>query len=267
MNNTTILIWVICLVFFLLWHTLFGPILKTLLLLAGLSPAVTQAILFVLPWVLLLEGVTKVFIFQAALQPLKCIPTQVDDWPKIDRDTLDNYTVALEALGFERLIDYTAPSVNGMARLFVNPRRLYFAEVGQVEGVPMFCSLSGALEGNWILAVTNNSSSKNLDAISYAFLRQPQILVKRLKDAPVEELLHSFLDWRQQVVADLGANPVRLLTADDYFALEQRKRSLQRRTFLWKSMLWSLVEMFVFTLNPRSEWLGRYAKFKSSGLR
>jgi len=267
MKSTTLWIWLFFLGILLFWHIVVKPILTLLLLLAGVSPVVMHVLLLVLPLVLMLEVVTKVVMFQAALQPLKCIPTQVEDWPKLDRDTLDNYTAALESLGFERLTDYTAPSVNGMARLLVNPRRLCFAEVGQVEGVPMFCTISGALEGNWILGATNQSSSKTLNAISYAFLRQPQILAKRLKDSPVEELLQSFLDWRQQVVADLGANPVRLQTAEDYFALEQRKRSLQRQTLLWKSMSWCLVEMFVFLLNPRSEWLGKYAKFKSSGMR
>jgi hypothetical protein len=149
-----------------------------------------------------------------------------------------------------------------MARLFAHPQKCYFAEVGQINGSPMFCRISCRLEQHWSLTVANNPASNKLNPVWYAFLRQPHALVKRIKNAPISVLLESLTEWHQQVSTDLKAKIISDVTAEVYFENQRQKRMQQRKSLIRKSIILGLIEMMLFSLNPKSEWLGGYAKLK-----
>lgn len=264
MSKNKLITWTAFITVFIIWNFR-GHSISSLIYLSltkiGFPVPIVHSILLVLPLILLLEIVTKLLFLQA-MSPLKFVSTQPELWPNLNQDELTHYTSELEQLGFLHLTDYTSPSIQGMARLFAHPQRFCFAEVGQVGNLPMFCSISCRLEKQWVLGVTNISSNPNLSAISYAFLRQPHNLVKRFENASANLLLQSLLDWREQVSSDLGLELVQDVKAETYFEIERSKRIKQRRFLLRKSIIWGLLEMLWFSLNPKSEWLGDYSKFK-----
>ena len=253
------------------WNIFLAPMLTIWLRVAGLSPGLIQLLLFLLFLLLLLEVMGKILIVQAVSQPLQLVPMQRDacegdewgdEWDGCDRAALTQNTAAFKQLGFVQLQDFTTPAIKGGARLMAHPQLHCFVEIGQVQRLPMFCTLGGVLERHWDLNVTNTPAKGKLDAISYAFLRHPQVLTKRFPGAAPEELLQAFLDWRQQVTAELNIQPVPFSTAEDYFAMMQRRQRSRQQALWRKSIIWGLVEAVAFCLNPRSEWLGNYAKAK-----
>lgn len=48
------------------------------------------------------------------------------------------------------------------------------------------------------------------------------------------------------------------MTAEAYFALNNERRAKQRQSLMRKSLIWCLVEMWLFTKTPQSKWLGEY---------
>ena len=213
--------------------------------------------------IVLLEIVLK-FLFWQALPPLKFVSTSPEQHePFLNREILEHYTIELEELGFVQLMDYTSPSMQGMARLFAHPKELCFVEIGQVKTVPMFCSISSDLQNNWTLAVTNLPFQTLSSAIRYAFFRQPKTLVQHFDNASASFLLASLISWRQEVSEELGINPIADMTAETYLEKERSKRIQTRHFLLSQSITLGLLRMGWFSLNPTAEWLGDYPKFKT----
>jgi hypothetical protein len=223
----------------------------------GLSPLIVEPILIMLPVVLFLEVFIKLLLIPS-LPHLKFIPARPESFRNLNKNRLDVYTAELEALGFVHLTDYTIPSLQGMARLFAHPQEYCFAEIGQVNSLPMFCSISCQLENQWILATTNSRFS----ATGYAFLRQPRNLVKQVNSDSTDVLLQSLLEWRDQVSTDLNLGIIQDVEEKTYFDIQTRNRSNQRSSFLTSSITVKLVEMLKFSLHPKSEWLGDYTMLK-----
>jgi hypothetical protein len=226
----------------------------------GVPSAIIQLILLAFPLVLLLEVVVKLLLLRA-FPPLKLIAIQAESWQPYNQTELARYTAELEQIGFVQLTDYTIPASEhkAIARLFAHPQRFCFAEVAQVGTLPMFCTISCNLEKHWSLAVTNIAA---LSAISFAFFRQPRCLVKRFEQAAPTLLLQSMAHWQESISYELDAELVQDMRAETYFKQQRSRRTNQRRAFLRKSVTWALLEMLWFSINPKSDWLGDYAKFK-----
>jgi hypothetical protein len=254
--------WTATIAVFTVW-TLYSPVLFILINLIltgiGLPFPIVHLILMILPQILLLEIVIKLLFILLVFPPLRFIPTQADLWPQIDRYALTGYTSELEQLGFTQVIDYALPGTNGMARLFAHPQNFCFAEVFQVNNLPMRCSISSRLSNNWQLGVVNLSTHS---AISVAFLQQPRKLVRLIDNASGNLLLRSILDWREEVSSELGVELIRDISGDTYFEQQRRNRTETKRLMYGKSITWGLMKMLWFSLNPKSEWLGDYSKFR-----
>lgn len=249
-------------VFFTSW-TLYSPFLFMLISLIltkiGLPVSIVRSIMIVLPQILGLEIVVKLLFILFAFRPLKFIPTQTNLWHQLDQDALTGYTSELEQLGFNQLIDYTIPGMNGMARLFAHPKEFCFAEVFQVNALPMCCSISSNLSNNWQLGVTNLSTNS---PISFAFLTQPQRLVKIINNTSANLLFRSMLDWREEVSSNLGVEVIQDISTDIYFEQQRRNRKETKRLMYRRSITWGVMKMFWFSFNPKFEWLGDYSKFR-----
>ncbi len=126
----------------------------------------------------------------------------------------------------------------------------------------MFCSVSCQLEQQWSLAVSNLAYTSKPSAISYAFLRAPRNLSQRIEHVNAELLFRSLLEWRERACYDLNLASLEDVSVESYFDIQCRKRLAQRRNMLRKSITWGLIEMLLFTINPKSDWQGDYSKFK-----
>jgi hypothetical protein len=225
----------------------------------GFPIPLVQIILVALPIILLLEIIVKLLLLKS-VSPQKFIFTQAELWPHINQDELNRCTLELEQLGFVQLTDYTLSSSNtALARLFAHPDKFCFVEVFQIGNLPMVCSISCLLEKNWSLAVVNRSA---LSAISYAFFRQPRKLVKKIENAPVDILFQSLLEWREQVCSDLNLRLIQDVRSETYFEKQHSNQADRKHVLLRKSVILALLEMFLFSLNPKTEWLGDYSKLK-----
>lgn len=235
-----------------------SPWIDSTLTAIGVPHLIVQLILLVLPQVLLLEVVLKLLFLSLTFRSPKFVPAQPEDWKGFNQDKLNDDTSELEKLGFVYLTDYRVLSHRVIARLFAHPQKFCFAELGQHEDFPMFCSISSSLEKQWSVAVTNMPSF----AISFAFLWQPRGLIKYFENTSENMMFQALLDLREQVSSDLGLELVQDMRAETYFELERKRTRDRRRSFLYSSVIWRLLKWLWFSLNPQDEYLGAYSKLK-----
>ncbi|NEO88000.1 MAG: hypothetical protein F6J87_27645 [Spirulina sp. SIO3F2] len=259
--KNAILGWIFFGGFLLIWNIFIQPILSIILLLLGIPAGLISLILLGLYLIINTEVIVRILLL-LTLQPKRFVIAQEDDWPDSMRETLGKYTEKFKELGFIYLADYKISSSSGIARLFAHPKVRCFAEIGHMQNTT-FCGCSSVLENNWRLGSTNSSSTKNFDAISYVFLRAPRVLKKRFEDGDLKSLLVSSLSWRKQVMADLKLKPLALMTADDYFEMNNNNYRDYQKDLLKRSLVLGLVELIAFYMKPKSEWLGDYKKVKS----
>jgi hypothetical protein len=223
----------------------------------GLNGFLSFFIISILQNVVLLEFFGKLLIFHA-FKPPRFEATKVENWPHINLDALTYYTNELQKLGFTILGDYTAPNIKGMMRLFSHPEFGCFAQVGQLKGHQIFCTISSELEAAWGMSVTNLKISAD-----YTFERSPRRIHRYIPNATPAVLLEMLLDWRSQVTKDLSIQPLKDSSVELFFA-QSRKRFVKiRRRILFRSVIWGLLEDFLFKLKPYTEWLGDYPKLKA----
>ncbi len=213
-----------------------------------------------LPLIVLFEVVAKLLFMIAIPDRYRHEPTQLETVPSIDSDSLNAYTRSLEALGFTKLGDYKGiESSSDVSRLFTHAEYHCFAEVSELIGqLPMNCLIVSALEQNWRLVTTDRQKSLT-SATAYAFFRQPHVLSVYESGAEPQQLLRSHLALRQQMMTDLHLQILPDLSAQAFLDLIQRDRTQQKQRLWRKSVLFGLVEMLLFSLNPKDEWLGEYA--------
>jgi len=246
----------------LLSNSIFSLVYSTLIE-QGIPPLLIELFFFLLFLIFFLEIVVRFLIWQA-LPPLQFVSTQPEDHESyLNQGKLASYTNELQALGFVHLMDYTSPTLEGIARLLGHPQQLCFAEVSQVKNSTMFCSLSSPLEENWILAVSNLSFQTTSSALMYAFFSRPRTLIQYLEDASPNFLFPVLLSWREEVSQELGVEPLSEITPEFYLEQERKKRIEIRQSLLRQSIILKLLKALQFLLNPKSEWLGEYQKIKS----
>ena len=215
----------------------------------------------ILGLILLLEVVAKCLLFKA-VPPFVVQKTNLDAHRhlNLDLDRFHAYCGNLEAIGFKKITDYTSPAIQGMARLFYFPQDNCYAEVGMLAGNPVFCSIVSGLERGWFVAATNNNPSTSIKAISCVFLGLPHTIYKIFDEEP-KQLLESFLAWQSEIKHGLKVETIAIADPEMYFTWEANKRTKQRQRLMSKSIIVSLVKMFLFSLQPKSEWLGEYPKY------
>jgi hypothetical protein len=267
MNKTKLITWIVTISTIVTWNSIGGSIfhwLNGILVKVGLPTPIVNLILLLLPLILFVEIVTKLLFITLALPTVKFTQVTASSWSSEDRDELQFYTLELEQIGFVRLTDYTISdsSRQCIARLFAHPQQFCFAEIGRVDGLPMFCTVSCQLEKRWLLSVTNLSATTKPSAISYAFLRKPRNLSKRIENASIDLMYRALLDWREQVYDDLCVRPIEDVSTEMNFDIQHKIRIETRNRLLRKSIIWGIIEMWLFGLNPQSEWMGEYSKYK-----
>lgn len=230
----------------------------------GIPILLVRLIVLVLPFILWFEVVLKI-IFLKIIHPLQFTEIEINpDTDIADSDVvqLNYYDSELKRLGFVKLTDFTAPSLSGVARLFAHPQHNCFAEISFLKDNPPGCSLVAAYTEGWTLGISNHQLSPSINAITYAFMRLARGIDLRFAEKP-NFLLTTFLTWNEEIINRLKVDRLKDISAEAYFALNNERRAKQRKSLRRKSIIWCLIEMWLFSKNPKSEWLGNYDKIKS----
>ncbi|MEM7593508.1 MAG: hypothetical protein AAF383_18675 [Cyanobacteria bacterium P01_A01_bin.83] len=113
----------------------------------------TIPLAIVITWILFIEIVVKILLFQA-VPPLVINKTNLENHTHLDLDIdlFNCYCSELKRIGFKKLVDYTSPSIKGMARLFYYSEYNCYAEVGMLAGTSSYCSIVSGFEQGWFFA-------------------------------------------------------------------------------------------------------------------
>src|SRR5262249_19841949 len=209
---------------------------------------------------------SKQIILRNVPTQLEFYPAGVEDFPRLDVESVEYYSRALEELGFVPFQEFTLKSdvqnfSTGYARQFLHPRHQVVAEVNQVFPPPntsmkptkVRCVLLSLLEDNWYLGTTNREPS------SYTYmLRRPRGVGTTHPGATPAELLQIHLEKPTQMMDDLGIKVITGLTPQAYFEHETRA-TVERREILQKrNGLVNWLQAWWFDLNPKKAWMGDY---------
>lgn len=137
--------------------------------------------------------------------------------------------------------------------------------MADLKDLPVYCSIVAAYTEGWTLGISNHQLSPSINAITYAFMRLPRGIDLRFAEKPAF-LLTTFLTWNEEITNRLKVGRLKNISAEAYFALNNERRAKQRKSLMRKSIVWCLIEMWLFSRNPKSEWLGNYEKIKSKTL-
>ncbi|CBN57904.1 MULTISPECIES: hypothetical protein [Kamptonema] len=204
----------------------------------------------------LLMGMPDEFKYQSAI---------VTDNPLLNITWLQQQTSALESLGFVQLIDYKTGENPGLGRCFAHPQHYCYAEVTQSfqktgELLIRQIAISSNLDEGWQLGTVNRQANV-IDSIPYGFWRNPKSVRICYPDLSLEEVFEKHLEFRQRMVADLGITVLTDVSWENYVKIEQEATTYRKRSLKRKNLLLAMIEVTLFELNPKSEWLGDYAKF------
>ncbi|AFY72192.1 hypothetical protein Syn7502_00017 [Synechococcus sp. PCC 7502] len=237
----------------------------------SLEQAIILALVFDIMAIVLFLGSVKSKIVQSAVIPAM-VTTSIDNYPRLDRSYLDNYTQRLESLGFKHLGDIGLAGEQtklntGVARIFWHPEHNCLCEIGQNfsgtdsnKDVPMRCVFGSLFDKAWTLATSNMA---NVNGIVY-MMRRPKSLWQRYPEyglAEIESLLRKHLDLREEISSTLNLAVQANLTLEDYIHHEEDQGVQRHYALEKKNILVGLIEAYLFELKPKFEWLGDYAKF------
>jgi hypothetical protein len=237
-----------------------------------LLQAIAMAVGFSILAIILFCGTVKSQIVNSAVIP-EMIAASIDDYPRLDRTCLENYTQVLESMEFKNLGDIGIGGEQGklnpaIARVFWHSKHNCFAEVGQnfsgtdpSKDVGMRCTFGSLLDKPWLLGTFNTTAAMN--GFSY-MMRRAKSLWQTFSEYgidDIQELLTTHLELRSQICSTLNLQVQTDLTLESFIHHEEDE-GVQRRAVLEKKrILVALTEAYLFELNPKSEWLGDYAKF------
>lgn len=198
-------------------------------------------------------------------------PTTPSQFPQLDTAELERYTREFQSLGFVRLLDFSlvshaAKQIPNFCRLFAHTHNHCFAEVSQPfphgkAPMPVKCSIQSYLQNDWTLAF----SDRKPQAAS-SLLRRKKALGVCKPGSTSYELLHAFLQMRDQMCTDLGISYLKDDSLHTYIAKTQRAATEMREALKQKNFatgIFSEVYYRRFSLRKtKSEyvWLGDYPK-------
>lgn len=209
-----------------------------------------------------LQGV-KERVLQGLPERLEFGQAYPDQYPGLDRVSLERWTEKLQDLGFEWSQDFRPVNPPpgwppGMARLFVHKQQRCYAEIGQVfpPGRPplVWCSVTSYLDDGWSLSTSNLSGS---DPSLFA-LRRPRELWSRHPGAEPDQLYYVHMDFRYRLASDFALGVPEVSPAA-YQA--QQQKTLEGRRALVEGMTDAqlVAEHRSAQAQPAMQWWGEWA--------
>ena len=197
-------------------------------------------------------------------------PATPSQFPLLDKAALDRYSQEFESMGFVRLLDFSlvsnAPNpIPSFCRLFAHTRQHCFGEVSQLfprgkSPMALKCSIQSSLENGWSLGFSDRKPQA-----AGSLIRRKKALGICMPEATPSELLHSFLQMREQVCQDLGISPMKDDSLDAYIAKTQQAVTDMRDAVRQKNFATAVSHVYYrkFSLLKTKEeytWLGDYPK-------
>ncbi len=90
-------------------------------------------------------------------------------------------------------------------------------------------------------------------------MRQKRHLWAIHSNASPEELLRIHLECRQQIVADLNLKILTDMSVEAFISYTRDYCRTRYQVMKKKSLFIGLIEAYLFSLHPKSEWMGEYA--------
>lgn len=228
----------------------------------GISPVAVGFPAFIL-FVWLLLSLAKRGMMNSGSDSVALVPVNPQDCPWLDYETLAQLSMALEAIYFVPLRDFTMQAETGQlpkgfARLFHNPNLHCYAEVNHIPSSPhagVECTISSKLEDGWWLSTTTRIPFAGLWS-----LRKPKSVWTSHPLMNPSQLMQAHLAWRENMVHDLG---VEVMPETSFEAYEQREletHKVNRGILRRKPMVVLMMEQALFSVSPKMEWRGEYPK-------
>lgn len=188
----------------------------------------------------------------------------IDDYPLVNFTWFQQKTDELKSLGFDQIMDYKTAKTLGFERCFSHPKYFCYADVSEVFTVDgesyRNTVISSGLDKGWSLS-SNNREVINIDSIAYGLWCNPKNVRTYHPELRLEELFHKHLQMRQRMIDDIGVSLLTDVSWDNYIEKQQKGVIYRKKAFEQKVLLLAMIEVTRFELNPKSEWLGDYAKF------
>jgi hypothetical protein len=191
------------------------------------------------------------------------VPATVEQFSAMNRELLDAKTKELEALGFERIGEYSLvrnvqPVVPAFMRLMVNKKEKCFAEVQQLfppnrPATPVMIAVMSMMSEGWTLS-TGMVKPK---ATGY-IMRRPRGVSQVVLGGSAAQMVQEHLAMRSQMMAELGIWPMPDTTADGYFRAMNAMRQDRIRTVNSRSSFGMWADMISFKIKPRYGWKGAW---------
>lgn len=189
----------------------------------------------------------------------------------LNTKNLAEYTLLLENLGFEKLIDYQLEDekikiIPGFARLFLHPQANCWAEVSQIlpphkSSMTMRCVFISIFTDHWSLTSFNTPIDRFLVAIAHLW-RSPRHLWISYPNSDISQLWQLHLEKTQSIVNDLRIMVRNDLDAEFWISYSQEQARYNHQILQRKNFLVIPFELFASMINPPYQWLGDYHKVR-----
>lgn len=191
----------------------------------------------------------------------------------LNTENLAEYTLLLENLGFEKLIDYQLKDekikiIPGFARLFLHPQANCWAEISQIlpphkSPMIMRCVFISIFTNQLSFTSFNRTIDRFLVAITYLW-RSPRHLWINYPNTDINQLWQKHLEKTQSIVNDLNIMVRNDLNAESWFSYSQAQAHYNYQTLKRKNFLFIPFDLLYCMINPPYEWLGDYRKILQS---
>jgi Ca2+/Na+ antiporter len=189
----------------------------------------------------------------------------IKDYSLLDFNWFQEQTDELKLLGFVQIRDYTTGKTQGFARCFAHPENHCYAEINEsfrANGASFSRNtvIMSELTQDWSLSSINHEANTTA-SIAYGFWRNPKSVRIYQDELSLDELLNRHLQMRQQMINDIGVSLLTDVSWDNYVEKQQEAAIYRNQSLKRKFLLLAMINVTKFELNPKSEWLGDYAKF------
>lgn len=211
---------------------------------------------------------TKQKILRALPNDFSYEIASLSDYPLVNFTWLEQTTEALESVGFSHLMDYKLTTGLGFARCFFHPQSYCYTEVNEVftptgESYIKQASITTFFTNNWVLSTTNRSPQLT-DSIPYGFWRNPKTIRLYYPDTSLKELWDKHQEWMQAMISNLNITLETDLSWENYVQKQQEATIYRKKMVKNKILLLAMIEVTLFEINPKFQWLGDYQRYVNS---
>lgn len=208
---------------------------------------------------------SKQVLLGSSPKTISIVKTDINEYHWLDHQKLAMLSRAFEAIGFGWVADYTIQGPTGMvgrafARGFYNSESNCFAEINAFESaswVGMECNLISQFDDGWSLSTTTRRPR-----FGSWILRKRRSLWSAHVGASPGQLQQIHLAWRENITHHVGVQPLQDFSFENYAKSQEELHLRNKQLIRRRSMVLIFWDQISFTLSPKMEWKGEFAKFE-----